>query len=360
MSPSLSSLCLPCLSLVYLRPQSRQAPDWSYRQALTNSLLKVGLRVYAAAQIKHTLSLKPHLEGDRFTVIYPASPELYTGVALDQKVKPETIGGTWFPKPFSSNSALPEDRHVVFHMHGGSYILGTGRTGSCQHLAKNLLSHTPSDYVFSLQYRLACHPNARFPAQLQDAISAYIFLIQTLCIPPSRIILSGDSCGAHLALALLRYIAQYDTPSLLPAPKCTWLFSPWGDIPTSATNPESWHNNPNYKTEYIPETFPEWGAKQFLGDLQITELVEQYVAPLWHPFVVPSPVLIETGGREVLLQNHEQLASTFQHLPQNEERVELFVEESVPHDVLMVGWIMGFREEARRCAITAGEFATRS
>lgn len=45
--------------------------------------------------MKQPLSLKPRFEGDRFAVIEPASPELYTGVAEDKDIKPERIGGTW-------------------------------------------------------------------------------------------------------------------------------------------------------------------------------------------------------------------------------------------------------------------------
>jgi acetyl esterase/lipase len=305
--------------------------------------------------MRPSLCLKSRLEGKRFVLVEPAKPELYTGVAVDEIIKPETIGGTWYPKRFSPEIVIPEDQFIVLHLHGGSYILGDGRTASCHFLARNFLSHTPSAYVFSLQYRLAGDPKGRFPAQLQDAISAYSYLIHILHIPASRIVLSGDSCGGDLVLGLLRYIVQYNSPSLLPAPKCGWVFSPWCNVP-NGNNTDAWTNSPNYKTECIPASFPAWGAKHFLGDLEITESVEQYVAPIRHPFSLPSPVLIVTGGREVLCQEHRELAHVFRKMPQNESSVELFVEENVPHDVLMVGWLMNFRKEARRCSERAGEF----
>lgn len=319
-----------------------------------NKLLKSFLRSYTAAHVKQPLSLKPRFEGDRFAVIEPASSELYTGVVEDKEIKPERIGGTWYPVPYQTSVSLADDQHVVLHLHGGSYVLGDGRTASCQSLVNTLLSNTPAKYVFSLQYRLACNPNARFPAQLQDLITAYSYLLHTLHIPPSRIIISGDSSGAHLTIAFLRYIV--DHPSILPAPKCSWLFSPWCDIP-EATDTNVWKKSPNYQTEYIPATFPEWGASQFLKDVEITEHVERYVAPLWHPFTVPSPVLVVTGEREVLAPEHIKMAQSLQNMTKDDSsRVELFVENKVPHDVLMVGWILGFRKEAEHCASRAGEF----
>ncbi|KAI3572481.1 Alpha/Beta hydrolase protein [Fusarium oxysporum f. sp. albedinis] len=350
-----SFLHLPYLAIAYVYPRLRQDQSWSYRQALANSLLKASLRNYTVLHMEWPLSLKPRRESQRFVLIEPADPPLYTGVLLDQEVEPERIGGTWYPDPYSSDAPLPEGRHVILHLHGGSYIMGDGRTASCQYLAGTLLDHTPADYLLCPQYRLAGRPNRRFPAQLQDAVSAYSYLIHTLRIPASRIVVSGDSSGGHLALALLRYIVEFDNRVLLPAPKCSLLWSPWCDVP-AAINTGIWNHSSNYKTEYIPGCFPAWGAKRFLSNIEISETIRPYLAPIRHPFIVPSPVLVVTGDREVLFQEHEKLAEDFQALVKDESLVELFVEHRVPHDVLMVGWIMDFRAEARECAIKAGEF----
>ncbi|KAI2958560.1 hypothetical protein CBS147482_2322 [Aspergillus niger] len=339
-------------------PRFRHDPSWSYHQGVSGSMLKAFLRTFTALHMKWPLSLKPHHESDRFVLINPAASECYTGVMVDEAVKPETIGATWYPQPFTRGTSLPDDGHVILHLHGGSYILGDGRSSSCNFMAQTLLEQTPASYMLCPQYRLACNHNGRFPAQLQDALAAYMHLIHTLQIPPSRIVLSGDSSGGHLVLALLRYIVEFNRPDLLPAPKCSWAWSPWCDVP-AAVDPSAWTHSTNYKTEYIPGSFPAWGAKQFLGDLEITPKVEPYVAPIWHPFVVPSPVLVITGGREVLCQDHEKLVQEFQKLPGNESSIDLVVEEKVPHDVLMIGWIMGFKDEARHCATKAGEFLRR-
>jgi acetyl esterase/lipase len=353
--PDTSFLILPWASVAYLQSKNRQYPKWTYRQALTNTILKVGLHKYISLKRTPSVSLKPGLERKRFILIKPAGPELFSGIALDEKTKPEAVGATWYPKSPSPDFTLPEDQHVVLHLHGGSYISGDGRIGSCHFIAKNFLSYTPSRFVLCLQYRLAGTPNGRFPAQLQDAISAYSYLLDTLHVPASHIILSGDSAGANLALGLLRYITQFDNSSLLPAPKCTWLFSPWTNIP-EARNSEAWKSSPNYKTEYVPASFPARGATLLLRDLEITKSVEENVAPIKHPFMLPSPMLVVTGGKEVLCQENLELAHVFKGLPHNESLVDIFVSESTPHDLFMIAWIMGFKKEARECAEKAGDF----
>ena len=344
--------------LLYLRPRFRQDQDWSYRQALANTFIKVFLYIFVLFRTKPPLSLKPGLDGDRFVAIEPGAPELYTTITVDDEIQPVTVGGTWFPSLYQYNTTTTQDKHVVLHFHGGSYILGDGRTSSCQFLANRLLERTSVSHVFSLQYRLACNPNGRFPAQLQDAISAYSYLLHTLHIPASRIVLSGDSAGGHLALALLRYIGHYDDEKVLPPPTCAWLFSPWCDVP-AVRNKDLWDNLPNLHTDYIPPSFSTWGAKHFIGNLEITSEVEPYLAPLWHPFILPSPVLIVSGGREVMSREHDRLARHLGKIQQNEGRVEYFVQDNVPHDLLMVAWILNFPKEADQCAARAGTFLTR-
>lgn len=350
-----SFLYLPWYAVSYLRPRRRQNPEWTYRQAILNTYLKISLHAFTILHIRPSLSLRHGFEGKRFVLVEPAHPVLYNGVTEDKEIKPETIGGTWYPRPFSADPIIPDGYHVVLHLHGGSYMIGDGRSATCRFLAKNFLAYTPSRYVFCPQYRLAGNSKCRFPAQLQDAITAYSYLINTLRIPASRIVLSGDSSGGHLVLGLLRYIAHFDDTALLPEPKCSWLWSPWCDI-LSADDRAAWIENPNYPTEYVPSFFPAWGSRHFLADLEITELVEEYMVPLQHPFPLPSPMLVVSGGQEVLCQEHRDLTEALLEVPQNESAVKLYVEENVPHDILMVGWIMNFREETRRCCIKAGEF----
>ncbi|KAJ5469640.1 hypothetical protein N7539_009258 [Penicillium diatomitis] len=347
---------LPWATFAYLQPKNRQDPKWTYRQALVNTILKVCLHKYCTFHKGSSqVSLKPGLERSRFVLIDPARSDLYNGVAYSQVTSPEIVGATWYPRRPSRDFVIPHDQHIMLHFHGGSYIVGDGRISSCGFLAKHMLAHTPSQYVLSVQYRLTGPPNGRFPAQLQDAISAYFYLLDSLHIPASQIILCGDSAGANLALGLLRYITNFDNSTLLPAPKCALLLSPWTNIP-EAVDTEAWDRSANYKTEYVPASFPARGATLLLHDLEITKSVEEQIAPIKHPFSLPAPILVVTGGKEVLCEENRAFAQTYKSFGHNEAMVDLYVSEPTPHDLFMIGWIMGFQKEARECAEVAGTF----
>ena len=73
----------------------------------------------------------------------------------------------------------------------------------------------------AIDYRLA--PETVFPGPLHDVVSAYFRLIDDLHIPPENIIVSGDSAGGGLALALLMYLRDND----YPLPSGAVLMSPW-------------------------------------------------------------------------------------------------------------------------------------
>jgi monoterpene epsilon-lactone hydrolase len=88
------------------------------------------------------------------------------------------------------------DRVVLF-LHGGAYVHGSALEYKwfCGHIAK-----AANCRVLIVDYRLA--PENPFPAQLEDSLVAYSWLL-TQGIPGKHIALCGDSAGGGLALSLL-------------------------------------------------------------------------------------------------------------------------------------------------------------
>lgn len=54
----------PFWAIYYLHPQLLQNHDWSYRQALSNTLFRIYLRTVSAIQMHSGLSPEPLKEGD--------------------------------------------------------------------------------------------------------------------------------------------------------------------------------------------------------------------------------------------------------------------------------------------------------
>lgn len=98
-----------------------------------------------------------------------------------------------------------------------SRVFGTGTCFDISHLAKANLT----DLKIAIDYRLA--PETCFPGPLHDVVSAYLRLIYDLHIPPENILVSGDSAGGGLSLALLMYLRDH----AFPLPSGAILMSPW-------------------------------------------------------------------------------------------------------------------------------------
>lgn len=330
--------------LIYLIPSAlRQHPKWSFRQALTVRLLKTLSYHGTVTEMRTPLSLIPGADKECFVTVHPTKPERYVDVLNDRQAKPEKLGGTWYPRAFE----VGDQQDVVLHFHGGAFVLGTGRADDAGFSAKMFHKHSNAT-TFMPQYRLSSNPGGKFPAALQDAVSAYQHLLDA-GVPPSRIIVSGDSAGANLALALLRYISDHE--DLFPSPTAAWLWSPWVDI-TRAADPTTYLNHRNYGTDLLNGIFGAWGARTYVPDSMSAS--HPYISPMDHPFKSKTPMWIQTGGLEVLYDDDVRLADNLTGIEGN--TVELVVEPYAPHDIIRLGGIMGFVAEAERATKKAVEF----
>ena len=232
-------------------------------------------------------------------------------------------------------------------------MTGTGRDPECAFGGKLIASGT-SSYVLMVDYRLSSNPGGQFPAALQDAITAYHYLLEQ-GISSSRIAVSGDSAGGNLAIALLRYISETRDEQNLPAPGFALLWSPWLDL-HAAQDPIYVTSNKRTSTDYIPDNFTTWGVETYVPPSVKAD--NPYISPLRHPFACKTRVWIQTGGVEVLLDEDLTFAKQMQEVKENV--VELHVEPYASHDLVMAGQFTGFEMEMKRCAELAGGFMKRN
>ncbi|PRP88881.1 putative acetyl-hydrolase [Planoprotostelium fungivorum] len=187
---------------------------------------------------------------------------------------------------------------VLLYFHGGAYVTLTAREQQDgEPLGRELVAATLLD-MLSVEYRLA--GNYSFPAQLQDAISAYVYLTNDLKVPAEKIILVGDSAGANLVLALLRYIKESHHHHKLVKPGAAILLSPWLDMVGVLSIEES-----AKQLDLVPTDFGQWGAKA----MSYGHSKDILKTPLLSPFyddvksiaaLLPEKTFINAGGSEVL------------------------------------------------------------
>lgn len=206
----------------------------------------------------------------------------------------------------------------------------------------------PGSHVCMSLYRLASNSGGRFPAALQDALSAYHYLQQRF--PDSEIVLSGDSAGGHIVIGLLRYIAQHGAETGLRPPKSPLLFSPAIDM-LAPLDPEGITRSRNYGTDYLDPTFLSWGAKRFVSD---RPGAKPYINPLGSEFKSPSPIWVFCGGCELFYDDIMRFVEEMTTIQGND--VETFVEELANHDIVFAGNLTGWRKEAEHAADEAGKW----
>lgn len=108
---------------------------------------------------------------------------------------------------------------IILYLHGGAYYFGSvdEHRYQIQRHARKL-----GGRAFAPNYRLA--PQYPCPCGLQDTLACYLYLLDSFA--PENIIISGDSAGGGMTMALLQLIRDQG----LPLPAAAVCISPWVDL----------------------------------------------------------------------------------------------------------------------------------
>ena len=341
----LTIIQLPIWLVYFLPTPLRQHPKWTYRQALMNKIMRTMMYHCSLVEVRTPLSLEPGAEKDCFVMIPPQNEDFYRGILVDARIQPAVIGATWFPSVYKSGSDNGLD--VVLYFHGGGFVMGEGRSGVTQFAASKLSKSFNNAKVLSFSYRISSNPNCQFPAALQDAVTAYQYLLDQ-GIDANHIIFAGDSAGCNIAIALLRYIA--DNEQLLPSPLAAVLSSPWIDVASACDNAKLTRQC-NTKTDFVPSVLQAWGARTYVP--KNMDVANPYISPNKQPFRSKTVFWICVGGLESLRDEGLAFADAMRKVVGN--RVEVYVVEFGNHAVLGVGNITGFTAEAEKAVADAAE-----
>ncbi len=197
---------------------------------------------------------------------------------------------------FEAAWVLPRDKRrggVILYLHGGGYTAGD------LDYAVGYGATLATDYgsrVLCPAYRLA--PEHPFPAALEDALTAYRYLLQK-GYDPHTITLCGESAGGGLCYSLCLKLKELG----LPLPGGIVAISPWTDLTLSG---DSYQDNKAIDPS-MTESMLRFYAECYGGDPK-----EPLLSPLFGDLIGMPPSLIFVGGDEIMRSDAEMMHTKLQ------------------------------------------------
>ena len=233
-------------------------------------------------------------------------------------------------------AADAERGNVVLHFHGGGYLIGSAK-GSLEYASR--LAASVGGACYTVDYRLA--PEHPYPAAIDDAVSAYRALLAR-GIPASSILLSGESAGGGLAVALALALRTAGDP--LPA--AILAVAPFADLTVSGPSVRAFNgDDPAANRDLL--TF--MGASYFQGH----EPTDPLVSPLFGDLTGLPPLFVTATQGEVLLSDATRLA-------ERAEKAGVDVTLRLVEDSVHVYTIFPFLPETRSTMDEVADWAKRN
>lgn len=178
----------------------------------------------------------------------------------------------------------------ILYFHGGMYVCGSPK-GHRSHVAKFVKGSKANALVFD--YRLA--PEHPFPAGLNDAVSAYNYLLDQ-GVSPQSIVFVGDSAGGGLCLAALLALKEKG----LPLPAGAVALSPWTDLTLSGASHQI-----NEAVCLSPIGCAQACSRFYAGEQDSSNPL---ISPLFGDLSGLPPIRIYVGSDEILLDDSVRYA----------------------------------------------------
>ena len=243
------------------------------KQYITESILKTGLRFPSRLNLPPA-ALRIALEQMTRVLPQPKGVEFrqlrIAGIRAEE-IRPQ-----------------PETTQLIFHIHGGAFFLGSLKTHRA--FLSEMALKTQMQ-ILHLDYPLA--PEQRYP-DVGDAIYDVYQMLLDQGVQPKDIIVSGDSCGANLALALVLRLKQENAQQV---PSGLVLMSPFLDLTLTS---ESLRYNQKHDALLSIEAL-ETGIQYYVPKGIDKSLPE--ISPLYGDFEGLPPTLVQIGSKEILLDD---------------------------------------------------------
>ncbi|KAK4159075.1 Alpha/Beta hydrolase protein [Cladorrhinum sp. PSN259] len=180
-----------------------------------------------------------------------------------------------------------------------------------------------------------------------------MYLVKRLGVDSRDVVLSGDSAGGNLALALLRYLQDHADEGKLPLPGGVLLWSPWVDL-TVPPLEIAGHRNARYDV-VLPQS-ALWGYRVFIPEDRGAE--DAYISPVKKAIPTRVPIWLNWGGREVFADQIKEFVET--QRKHAGSRVGTYEVADAPHDLFGVGEPLGWVKETKEAFGHAVRFLNES
>ncbi len=180
---------------------------------------------------------------------------------------------------------------IILYLHGGGYNFCSPNTH--RELAAHIAIASGAKVLLP-DYRLA--PEHPFPSALEDATSAYRWLLST-GLTGGNIAIAGDSAGGGLSIAtsiLLRDAGD-------PPPASIACISPWTDLEMSGNSIKA---NSKIDPMLNLKSLKIW-ASNYIGD---SDPRSPLISPIYADLKGISPLLIHVGSDEIILDDSTRIA----------------------------------------------------
>jgi epsilon-lactone hydrolase len=209
------------------------------------------------------------------------------------EVSPVTIDGVTGIQNRQAEWLIPAgastDRAILYTL-GGGYV-----SGSCQDHRAMVAKLAQGSGVSTLMFDHRLAPEDPFPAALDDAVTAYRWLLAE-GVAPSNIVIVGESAGGGLCLATLLALRDQG----LPLPAAGVAMSPWTDL---ALTGESYTTK--LEASIDPPGMSAVCSKYYVGahDPRLP-----WISPLYGDLRGLPPLFICVGTNETLLDDSIRFA----------------------------------------------------
>lgn len=180
---------------------------------------------------------------------------------------------------------------VILYTVGGGYISGT-----CNDHRTLVAKVAQSSGIAVLMFNHRLAPEHPYPAALDDALTAYRWLLEK-GIAPENILIMGESAGGGLCLATLLAVRDLG----LPLPVGAVALSPWTDLKLTG---DSYQTKANVCIS--PPGMSVICSKYYVGS---HDPAEPWISPLYGDLHGLPPLFINVGEYETMLDDSTRFAA---------------------------------------------------